>query len=460
MALSTLQLADIDKIIRQTGYPSLKSGKKIRINTPQGFDRKKLIDALLPEFQAAGYDAVLTKGSSVGTISFNKGEMVIEVKHAGSEKRTMFKPADIKPRIVGVWLDAQTMTNNVLQYLKTLDIADDEREQIANLLHLVSKDGNTNFLLPKFPKDLVPSEFYEVLSAIKLTKLMSMNDRNIRNVLGIPKDVDLSRTKIRINIPTDAAMPLLDYWVNISPTPDEESSMKISVKSKVSSSKSNTVKFVDVFKGTSPDQWYTDLPAAEKPNQVAQKIIANGVLQAYAQGQATRRSQILPLLHLLQSVKRAEVEKVLQQYHIVSTDVPVLIRLLETFNRNMTTLKNETTIDTFVKADDEKALAYKIVMSNLKQSDITVAALCYVFDTITMVTSRKTSPTQYNFYQMFYDEVLKRQRIAYAVSSYSQSTLKFNFYTLINWAKEYDTYVALRIQSSTKGINSSIGLDV
>jgi hypothetical protein len=54
---------------------------------------------------------------------------------------------------------------------------------------------------------------------------------------------------------------LIDYYINISTLDkkDEESSLKISVKSKVKSPKANTVKFKDMFdKQQDVNNWYKD----------------------------------------------------------------------------------------------------------------------------------------------------------------------------------------------------------
>lgn len=418
--------------------------------------------ALLGEIaQSLGVTYAAT-GDRTGYVSLKGTKLVVKpgtVSAAGVAKvPPMLKPVNIKPSIVGVWLDAETMTRNVQQYINTQDFDADEKKQINDLLKLISSDAKTSYSLPNFPRKLVPSEFYEVLSAIKLSKLLSVNDRKIRNVLGVPAELDLSRLKIKINIPVQANMPLLDYWININNTADEDSSMKISVKSKVSSPKTNTVKFEDTFKGSSPDSWYADLPRALKSENVAQRIIAQAVLDAYKlPGTNTRNSQIVPLQRLLKSEKKSEIERILTSFKVKIADIPVLERMLETLLKQ--TSKTGATKLSDLISGSELALAENMT-SHLPDPNNTFAAILYIFDSVIQESSRERSQTHYNFYQMFFDEVLKRNNIAYAVSSYKANTLHFDYYSLINWADEYKKYIALRHQSSSKGINSSIGLDV
>ena len=419
--------------------------------------------ALLGEIAQSLGVTYSASGDRTGYVSLKGTKLVVKPGSLGTTGQAkvppMLKPVNIKPSIVGVWLDADTMTKNVQQYINTQDFDADEKKQINDLLKLVSADGKTSFNLPNFPRKLVPSEFYEVLSAIKLSKLLSLNDRKIREVLGVPKELDLSRLKIKINIPTQANLPLLDYWININNTASEDSSMKISVKSKVSSPKTNTVKFEDTFKGSSPDSWYADLPRALKSENVAQRIIAQAVLDAYKlPGTNTRNSQIVPLLRLLKSEKRSEIEKILSKFSVKITDLPVLERMLESLLKQ--TSKTGNTELSALLSGPELELAETMTAKLQTTPTNTFAAILYIFDSVIQESSRETSLTKYNFYQMFYDEVLKRNNIAYAVSSYKANTLHFDYYSLINWADEYKKYIALRIQSSTKGINSSIGLDV
>jgi hypothetical protein len=99
-------------------------------------------------------------------------------------------------------------------------------------------------------------------------------------------------------------------------------------------------------------------------------------------------------------------------------------------------------------------------ISDSGNASINLITFCYICDKVLVESSRETSASKYNFYQMFYDEVLKRQHVAYAVSSFKNGILSYNFYTQVNWAQEYHNWIALRNQSSTNVFNAPIGLDV
>jgi len=61
---------------------------------------------------------------------------------------------------------------------------------------------------------------------------------------------------------------------------------------------------------------------------------------------------------------------------------------------------------------------------------------------------------------MFFDRVLKDREIAYAVSSLSGKTLNYNFYSLVNFAKEYKDWIGLRSKNGINNLNDKLGMDV
>jgi hypothetical protein len=64
-----------------------------------------------------------------------------------------------------------------------------------------------------------------------------------------------------------------------------------------------------------------------------------------------------------------------------------------------------------------------------KEVDNSVYNIAYLCERLLVTSSKKDSPTKYNYYQMFFDEVLTKRKIAYAVSSMQGKTLKYNFYS-------------------------------
>jgi len=94
-----------------------------------------------------------------------------------------------------------------------------------------------------------------------------------------------------------------------------------------------------------------------------------------------------------------------------------------------------------------------------KYSEDTVWNLAHLCEKILEVTTETTSQTSYNFYQLFFDEVLKKKSIAYAVAKREGKQLTYNFYSKVNYKKEYNDWIKLRTKNSANQPNDVIGLE-
>jgi hypothetical protein len=474
MALSAQQIKTLQNTLTKGFKPQATvvfDNKKTFTLQVSGADqqvRKTLLRAVANLLADVPFNATYNPpAGKSGEVSINRGEFYVKAKEAAKAGKPMFKPSDIVPSIVNTWLEPDRMVANVKKYIQSVDLGSEERSSIIHLLDTTAQGTATQYTLPKFPRDLVPSEFFEVLSAIKLSILLKGNDAKIKKVLGIPARTNMSQVKAKIYIPKQSNFPLVDYFISISPTGKESEStaMKISVKSKVSSAKTNTVKFKDMYdKVADVTKWYNDLTAAEKRNQKGQKIIGESVVQSYVigQGRIGPRAPVLSLIKLIEG-DRTKIEPILQKFGV--RDLNKFKDLLIYVNEAMTVTRKpnpEFGTDLKTTAAQQKQLT-EFIKANLTNTDnagINLITFCYICDKALVESSRETSTSKYNFYQMFYDEVLKRQHVAYAVSSFKNGILSYNFYTQINWAQEYHNWIALRNQSSTNVFNAPIGLDV
>lgn len=469
MALSAQQITTLVKDLG-TRYKAegkaVYDGKRVITLLVTGGDRtarKALLATIAKTYAKDPYNAKYSPPAAK-TGAVKMGNVEIQVKEAAAAGKPMFKPSDIVPAITNVWIDAPTMVKNVTTYVNGLDMPDAEKTDILNLLKLTATGTQTRFTIPNFNPTLVPSEFYEVLTALKLSVLLKANDAGIRKVLGIPKTINLSLAKIMIKIPLQANFPLVDYYISISAKADDESAIKISVKSKVSNPKSNTVKFKDMFGSQADiDRWYDELSATDKRNQKGQQLIAKGVRRAYdlAGGRVGPRAPIAALRNLI-AKDRTRIEPVLVQKFSVQ-DVALFAQILELIEDGMTVTKTPNPeFGPGIRVSDKQAkFIFKFMDDNLKEvKKYSLIPFCYICDKILVESSRESSTSKYNFYQMFFDEVLKRRHVAYAVSSRQGNVLAYNFYTQINWAQEYHNWIALRNQSSTNEFSAPIGLDV
>ena len=95
-----------------------------------------------------------------------------------------------------------------------------------------------------------------------------------------------------------------------------------------------------------------------------------------------------------------------------------------------------------------------------KEVDNSVYNIAYVCERLLVSSSKENSSTKYNYYQMFFDEVLMKRKIAYAVSSMQGKTIKYNFYSLVNFTQEYASWLSLRSKNSPNSPSDVIGIDV
>lgn len=425
--------------------------------------RKSELVKIQKAFKSQGAKYSPPSSGGTGAVKISGVEIKVKGSKASSSPTggTKFKPSDIKPSIVDVWLDSTEIVDNVKTYINSQPIDKDVKEKIITVLELTAKDTN-NTIPFDVDKKAIPSEFFEVLTSVKLAVLLKKNDKNIRSILGIPKTMDLKKSKIKIMIPKRANMPLLDYFISITTDSkkDEESSLKISVKSKVSSPKSNTVKFKDAFSTAKEvEDWHKKVP--DRNNQVGQKIIAHSSLSSM------RGKELLyPLLAMNKLLSsQAKIKTVIRSNYDKSENIENLKSFLHSVMNNFTSITQKTLLKEVKGASPADIVKVSEMMSkNLPtrgtQLQYTLGNLSLLCEKIIEKSSKPESVTKYNFYQMFFDQVLVKKKIAYAVASRNGKTLKYNFYSLVNFTKEYKSWIELRSKNSVNQLNDALGMDV
>jgi hypothetical protein len=377
--------------------------------------------------------------------------------------KAKLKPSDISPDIVDVWLTPQEIVSNVKKYLKTIALPEEDLDAMHMLLDLTVKDTLGSINVGKMDKNLVPSEFYEILTSIKLAVLMRSNDTKIRKVLGVPKKMDLSKAKIKIMIPKKANMPLLDYYISVSAgNSPEERIMKISVKSKVASSSTNTVKFNDAFKNSSEvNSWYKSV--IDKKDQIGQKVIADSAVSA-PKGKAL----IYPITALAElfDVRRDLIRKSMNTFKTPEKfNMKEFEGAIKTLARNMSKLNKKDNLDSVIKSHNQYNELKRFMQENLYQrgnspiTDFTVENGSFLCEKI-IAKATSESLKGLNFYQMFYDQILVDKEIAYAVADKSGSSINYKYYSKINWAAEYHNWIELRSKNLINNLNDTLGMDV
>jgi hypothetical protein len=429
-------------------------------------DRPIILSELSKKFNKIGLNSIYTadaaakKRSSAGLIAFNNSDFYIIAKVI----ETQLKPSNIKPSIVNDWLTPEEIVRNVEKYIKSQDIEGQAKKQILELLKLTLKDNNSSIPF-NAPNDIVPAEFYEILTAIKLGVLLRANDKTTFKTLGIPPKLNLSQSKIRIKIPKQANMPLLDYYLSIKKDDDnDDDALKISVKSKVKSPETNTVKFADIFDDKkSVENWYNELiNSAIKKNERGQKIIAESAMEIYQGagkgGMFSGRAQVgVPLnavLNLLNDANQnSKIVSILKEKFKLSDKETVNFKnSLQTIFDNIRILKKDDDLIKVITDRKELLSVSAIISNNLKQGGLPAEAkfknIGIICEKILQTASKKTNQTNYNFYEMFFDEVLRKKELAYAITTINGGQLKYNFYSKVNFASEYKNWIELRSKAT------------
>ena len=401
-------------------------------------------------------DSISKKKSSAGIIVFFDSNYFI----VGKIMEILMKPSNIQPSIVNDWLTPEQIVDNVIKYLVDQEVEGQIRVRIEKLLKLTIADTNHAIEFDA-PKNIVPAEFYEILTAVKLGVLLRANDKRIFKILGIPKTMNLSRSKIKIYIPKKANFPLLDYYLSVT-TKDqsEEDALKISVKSKVKSPETNTVKFSDIFETErAVDDWHKTLSNIEKPKQKGQRIIAESAIEVYKGPKYNRKVQagvpINAILNLLQDSSQSSKIKSLIKMKMGLSEKELIL-----FTKGLNTVRDcigqfkskDDLLSNVVINKDEITTLQKIIGENRKtagkSAEPTFINLGIICEKLLQYSSKKTSSTEYNFYQMFFDEVLRKKELAYAITTIKGNRLEYNFYSKINFAQEYKNWIELRSKAT------------
>lgn len=477
MPLTTEQIKIVKTSLSQKyGEADFNTTKKtitVFVDNADRTYRKGVLQEIQKAFSGAPFNAKYSGGGSGGKTGAVKiSGLSVEVKPSIKAKpistgKTKFKPSDIVPSIVNEWMNAEEIIANTTKYIKNAELSDEVEKQIIKLLQETGKDSNTAIPFDA-PKDLVPSEFFEILTAVKLAVLLRKNDPKTRKVLGIPEKMDLSRSKIKIYIPQQANYALIDYFISVtaSEKKDEDSAIKISVKSKVKSPKPNTVKFKDVFsREKDVSDWYKGLNRPLQQKQKGPKIITETALGVYGmgKGKAMFGVPIVAMINLLKHDK-LKISALIKQKIKSDITVQEFESILKEIHSKITTVSNNTDLSNVL---DKKLYlkASTLIQASFsktggKEVKNIVFNIAHVCERLLEAASIEGSVTGYDFYQMFFDEVLTKKKIAYAVASKKGKSIQYNFYSLVNFAQEYASWLSLRTKNFPNEGNDVIGIDV
>jgi hypothetical protein len=401
-----------------------------------------------------------------GLISFSN----INKPHATDKKG--LKPSDIVPKIVDLWLEPEQIVTNTKKYINNIQIGKTDKETLFALLDKTVKSSNQEIDITGLDPEIAPSEFFEILTSIKLSMLMRNNDTKIRKILGIPKNMNLSRLKIKIMIPEKANMPLLDYYISISASnKPEDLQMKISVKSKVKGKDTNTIKFKDAFNNQQEiDAWYKAITSSNKKSQIGQKVVAESAVNS-PKGKAL----MFPVVAIAElfSIRKDIVMAAINEFTKPSGfDARQFEAAVKKLAKNINTLDKQKPLDSILEGK-QLAEYTRFMKANLRDkqgnpvSNLSIGNGSFMCEKILARAAQKDLQSVgggLNFYEMFYSQILESRQIAYAmakkVGGKQNLKIKYEYYSLVNWKQEYGEWVALRSKNLINNLNDTLGMDI
>jgi len=357
----------------------------------------------------------------------------------------------------------------------------------------------------------VPSEMFELFSAIILAKHIkeSANNKNapIRQLLYLDH-LSYDPQQVYIYIPSSANFPLVDFFISLNsngkptgiPTPtNTKNSLRISVKSLVGSSSTNVIGFGPMFNVSGSGTTHFDAYAKTKTGinkpetlvaKAAVKNATGGNLQQYPIAAAALLSDKTFLSTLAaegasqlsipaKKGKNRRTKKTAIQ--LISSTCQILKKVVSSDKAEprllaaMTSNKKEDNFgDAFTDKEQNKVDILKDFIDASYLNAVgpndpafppkyTFVVLSYCLERIFVAASKKKTGNL-NFFSMFFAQVLRRQKVGYAVTTSRKVkdgvNIQTSFYTDKNF-KNFTEWVLMRTKNSTRprGIKQSLGLD-
>lgn len=424
------------------------------------------------------------------------------LKYAGDAKEAKaldtLKPSHVTPSITDIWLTPKQLYDNVITYIKgsnfpvQSDMIQNNYVEAVTSSHR-SKSLNDNLgIAPE-----LSSEFFEILTCLKLANLMESNDKKTKQISGYPDDIPI--TQVQIKIPGKANESLLDYYLAVNG--NTENPLKISVKSKVRGKSTAPVKFTDAFANEAEvHNWFKSLkfPRAKNYN-IGQRMIASSSLEYSKYNKKVTLYPIRALRKLLSGSKSGLVQSdFIDRMDTKHMNIAEWKNLITLIDKKMGSLPN-----TYVPLDDiitDKKLllkAKKMIAENLykfsqqsykltkdtkdlisdtndpsdkkyweknspsKSYPFSINNVALLCERVLVRTSQKTSSSKFNFYKLFYDQILTKREIMYAVTERKTINdvehLVYTFRSAVNY-RQYEKWISLRTKNYANYMGDQLGM--
>jgi hypothetical protein len=345
------------------------------------------------------------------------------VKIKPPELAINLKPKDITPSIVDRWMTCKDMINCTKIYIGNQDVTRIQRDIILKMLDDTIAGTNTTIPFNSEDKKLIPSEFFEILTAAKLARLIELGDKKTFETLKMPPGIKRG-TNVKIFIPDKGNYPLLDFQIKID---ELKNSLKISVKSYVSGTRANTVKFDSIFKnGADVDRWKNE----QKTNQEVQaKVAKTAVTTTESKGLFA----IKALYEILDSNMLGSLRQIVDKF-VEPKQYSTFLEVLKKTSHELSNLSKATEFsDKTLRLSVTEIRDIIIILTKVHPRAMPIVGnLMHLCEKILVQMTREDSITKINFYQLFYDNVLLKNDIAYAISTFKDTQITYSFYTAVN----------------------------
>jgi hypothetical protein len=428
--------------------------------------------------------------------TINKIETIFFIILKEESSALVLLPSLINPTkpVVGEWLTAIEMKKRILQHIDSSKVTNQkDKDAYHDLLNAAIKPS-TNMIKYDVPKNENNAEFFELCSAINLASLLkAQNSYIVNTLLNMPdkyKEI-LSKNTPTIYIPPKSNFALLDFYIDFRGVSKnsaykqegkEARSLKISVKAKLSAAAegkfatgdTNTIKFQDLFNKNvkKVDKWYNDLSkynlAGLKKNQYGPKIVAKagvegfntsigvmypiravGKLLSDSNTATAMRNELLKtiLFYAKKTSERVKDFKTKSKYsndQVANAYMDIIINIsskLLTYRKESPLVKEMVTDK---KNFDIVLLTLPLILKSSVDPKINenVTNIGVICERVLQNASKEGDPKEnHNYFYMFYDQVLEKKHIIYAVATrYGSNQLKFKYLAYANWMSEYKNW--------------------
>lgn len=418
------------------------------------------------------------------------------LKYAGSfsNKLDSLKPKDVRPKIVDVWLTPQQLYDNVITFIDSDKFPSKNTETKKDYVDAVSNSYNNTSL--KDNLGIAPdlsSEFFEILSSLKLGKLLLRKDPNIMKTFGFPDGENINT--VQIYIPESANEALIDYKVAING--NTQNPLRISVKSKVRGSSVATAKFSDAFSSESEvDEWINSIKYAKvvKANQ-GQKIIAKNALRYKNLGGKAMLYPIGAFVDLSNGPTSASFKADFNK-HIETSNMNYeeFKKVAVLLNSRISSISKDKYLDDVITDSDLLLKTKKMLADNVYRFGqgaeaktrktkeavgksvqdakkvayggvypFTVGNFSLTCERLLVQTSMMRSTSKMNFYKLFYDQILKKEAVVYSFNDLDDSgdevKLSYHYRSARNF-NQYKKWISLRTKNYGNNLQDTLGMNL